>query len=178
MSEPNGNARRADSTEAKRERSYLEGRRRAYIDMLMRALEALGYRAHKAKVGLLVAEMEEAKQSLRDLCERHGDNDWRNDEHLADIIEKHLGRYLDTPSSTDRGDEESDLDTDRYVSACEHCPCAQFVTSVSSVCGVVTADQYACGLDRSIAWEEAAELHVPPDTCPMRRGVVRLRLAP
>jgi hypothetical protein len=32
--------------------------------------------------------------SLRNLCRDFGDNDWDDDLHLADVVEKHLGRHL------------------------------------------------------------------------------------
>jgi predicted secreted protein len=47
------------------------------------------------KVSQLIIEREEAINTLRDLCREHGDNDWSDDLHLADIIDKHLGRHLD-----------------------------------------------------------------------------------
>ena len=31
---------------------------------------------------------------LRELCADFGDNDWTDDTHLGDVIEKHLGRAL------------------------------------------------------------------------------------
>ena len=31
---------------------------------------------------------------LRRVCEVHGDNDWPDDLHLGDVIEKHLARHL------------------------------------------------------------------------------------
>lgn len=183
-------SRRSDSIEARRSRSYLEGRRRAYIDMLMRALEALGYKAHKAKVGLLVAEMEEAKQKLRDVCERHGDNDWREDDHLADIIEKHLGRYLDTPSSTERGDEADDVDADAAVVEALGAPIAPVVpllptneADVSSCDGCpfafppLTLDDRYCSLNTAITWRPSqTEARMPPLACPLRREQILVRL--
>ena len=33
--------------------------------------------------------------SLRRICESHGDNDWDDNLHLADVIDKHLARHLD-----------------------------------------------------------------------------------
>ncbi len=35
-----------------------------------------------------------AVATLRGLCEDFGDNDWPDDLHLSDVIEKHLGRQL------------------------------------------------------------------------------------
>ena len=42
-----------------------------------------------------VIEREEAIFALQRVCKEHGDTLWGNDLHLADIIEKHLGRHLD-----------------------------------------------------------------------------------
>ena len=33
--------------------------------------------------------------ALRRVCERYGDNDWEDNLHLADVVEKHLERNLD-----------------------------------------------------------------------------------
>lgn len=52
-----------------------------------------------------LAEMEErlkryehheqgTRQMLRILCDHYGDNDWADDLHFADVIEKHLIRTL------------------------------------------------------------------------------------
>lgn len=40
-------------------------------------------------------EREDVIKPLRDLCERHGDNDWPEELHLRDIIEKHLTDYFE-----------------------------------------------------------------------------------
>jgi len=32
---------------------------------------------------------------LRMVCDDHGDNDWSNELHLADVVEKHLANHLD-----------------------------------------------------------------------------------
>jgi hypothetical protein len=32
--------------------------------------------------------------ALRELCGHFGDNDWTDDLHLADVVEKHLGKHL------------------------------------------------------------------------------------
>lgn len=39
-------------------------------------------------------ERGQAVAALRDVCEDFGDNDWPDELHLADVIEKHLGRAL------------------------------------------------------------------------------------
>jgi predicted secreted protein len=78
----------------KEERAYVEGGRAAWRKMLGEALKALGRDSpeHTEKAWLL--EREEAISMLRSVCGEHGDNDWDDNLHLADIIEKHLARHL------------------------------------------------------------------------------------
>lgn len=45
---------------------------------------------------ILLKERGEAIRALREICEIHGDNDWDDNLHLSDVIEKHLGRHLGT----------------------------------------------------------------------------------
>lgn len=40
-------------------------------------------------------ERSETISCLRHLCAKYGDNDWDDDLHLVDIIEKHLIKHLD-----------------------------------------------------------------------------------
>jgi hypothetical protein len=42
-----------------------------------------------------IGEREQAVASLRDICRQFGDNDWPDDLHLADVLDKHLGRHLE-----------------------------------------------------------------------------------
>lgn len=50
--------------------------------------------SHEKSTGFLIAEREEMVQTLRWLCKDFGDNDWKADQNLADVIEKHLGKHL------------------------------------------------------------------------------------
>ena len=78
---------------------YTRGTRHVWLSLLRQCLRELGY--DKAPVpGALIVEREEAIQALRDVCEDHGDNDWTEDLHLADVIHKHLGRHLDDKLGT------------------------------------------------------------------------------
>jgi len=43
----------------------------------------------------LKEERNDAIVMLRQVCEDWGDNDWADNLHLADIIEKHLWRHLE-----------------------------------------------------------------------------------
>lgn len=82
------------------ERAYEEGRRRSLLNILQWAMSELGApRAGDSGSGLieaarLLAERYEAIARLRTVCEDFGDNDWPDDLHLADIIEKHLEPHL------------------------------------------------------------------------------------
>jgi hypothetical protein len=74
------------------DRKWLEGRKSAYRQVLQAALGELGGADKDAQSWRL--EREAAVSQLRDVCEQHGDNDWPDDLHLGDAIEKHLARYL------------------------------------------------------------------------------------
>jgi hypothetical protein len=80
----------------KEERAYLRGQRSAWRTLLSQCIQELGYGddlvAAKAR---WITEREAAVAMLREVCGEHGDNDWPNDLHLADVIEKHLARYLE-----------------------------------------------------------------------------------
>jgi hypothetical protein len=80
----------------KEEQAYIEGGRVAWRQVLQHALKALGRdSAEMTKHGWLL-EREEAISVLRRLCGEHGDNDWDDNLSLPDIIEKHLGRHLES----------------------------------------------------------------------------------
>jgi hypothetical protein len=76
------------------ERSWEMGHRAALTGVLQDTLTRLGYAGESADVAKLAKEREQAIAMLRGVCDRHGDNDWPDDLHLADIIEKHLARHL------------------------------------------------------------------------------------
>lgn len=88
------------------------GYRAAWQSLLTRALVELGGVDHEHGVGemavaRLVAEREAAVAALRHVCEDHGDNDWGPDLYLPDVIEKHLGRYLDDAADSEKEREGS-----------------------------------------------------------------------
>lgn len=86
------------------ERQYLAGSTMALRGVLGHVLGQLaGNGAHDER-GALIAERLDAVRVLREVCERHGDNDWTDELHLADVIEKHLGRHLD-----DRDDDDEEI---------------------------------------------------------------------
>ena len=72
---------------------YMRGSRAAWSTMLQQCITHLGYTGRTLES--LILEREAAVAALRSICEDYGDNDWPDNLHLADVIEKHLGRVLD-----------------------------------------------------------------------------------
>jgi len=79
----------------KEEKAYMRGCREPWKRILAEAARELGYDTPEGKLAALINEREQAVAALRDVCEAYGSNDWPDNLHLADIIEKHLGRPLD-----------------------------------------------------------------------------------
>jgi len=88
-------------TEAE-EKAYVQGARRAALTMLQHCAGELGYGTRESEHARWIVEREEAVQRLRDLCREFGDNDWPENMHLGDVIDKHLGEYL-RDAKTGRG---------------------------------------------------------------------------
>lgn len=75
--------------------AYLEGSRVAWASMLQECLKRLGMEGDiEEQCAALVAERVLTVSALRDVCAEHGDNDWPDELHLADVVEKHLYGYL------------------------------------------------------------------------------------
>lgn len=79
------------------EDDYMRGSHAAWASMLGTCLMHLGYKSAETKAVAWVTEREAAIAALREVCELHGDNDWPEELHLADIIDKHLHRHLSAP---------------------------------------------------------------------------------
>lgn len=87
------------------DQKYLNGRRGAFNVMLIVCLTELGYlnqndetpKRDQIETGIKrwVSEREQAISTLRQVCADHGDNEWDETLHLADIIEKHLWRHIE-----------------------------------------------------------------------------------
>ena len=81
-----------------REESFYEqGLRAAWAAMLRQCVQQLGYKSDEVSKSAWILEREAAVAMLRVVCDQHGDNDWPEDLHLADVIEKHLWRSLSAP---------------------------------------------------------------------------------
>jgi hypothetical protein len=79
------------------ELAYSLGERAVNLRLLRGSLHALGVESVDPLIQLArrTSEREEALMVLRRLCVDHGDMAWDSSIHIADILEKHLGRYLD-----------------------------------------------------------------------------------
>jgi len=80
------------------EKFYMRGRRAAYREQLSNAIRELGNPEQLEAEWRI--ERADVIACLRSACDNHGDNDWRDELHLGDVIQKHLIDYLDAPEST------------------------------------------------------------------------------
>ncbi len=76
------------------ENAYVRGTTMAWLQILQIVMHNLNRDSDEFTIARLIAEREEAVLVLRRLCDDVGDNDWPGNLHLADIIEKHLARYI------------------------------------------------------------------------------------
>ena len=76
------------------EKAYLNGEKMAWGKMARECIRNLDDSDEIVSVLKYKIERAEAINILRSLCENFGDTDWNDNLHLADIIEKHLGRHL------------------------------------------------------------------------------------
>lgn len=83
-----------DDERAIHEQGYVDGQRRVWLGLLQEALRNLGIEDPEVSKARWASERVEAICRLRALCAECGDNDWPDDLHLADIIDKHLGDHL------------------------------------------------------------------------------------
>lgn len=79
----------------KRDEMWERGNRAAWVGLLEECLRHLGYKSEEGAKVAWISERERAVGMLRQVCEIHGDNDWPDDLHLADVIEKHLWDNLE-----------------------------------------------------------------------------------
>ncbi len=84
-----------DEAEEAEDRAYTAGHRQALLRMLRWVLHELGVNDPDTAGARWVSERVELVLRLREICARHGDNDWVDTAHLGDVIEKHLGNYLE-----------------------------------------------------------------------------------
>lgn len=85
-----------DRTSGTPDERWARGHRAATASMFRHCLRELGYGPYVDKARW-ISEREAAVAMLRRVCEDFGDTDWEPRDHLADVIDKHLGRYLWAP---------------------------------------------------------------------------------
>lgn len=85
----------------KEEAVYMRGSRAVYREMLgvvLRGLDVEQVPDSPDDMRLRIARLEtvhaDTVSALRSICEEFGDNEWRADAHLPDVIEDHLARNL------------------------------------------------------------------------------------
>lgn len=76
------------------EEVYTRGQRSAWTALLRECLKQLGYTGTEAEAAAWVTEREESVAVLRRACAEWGDNEWNEDLHIADVIDKHLVGHL------------------------------------------------------------------------------------
>jgi len=91
-----------ETQEDRDERKWEEGNRAAWRSLLSMAMRHL--EPQDRDKAQLVAELEDVRTHLRRLCEEYGDNDWDDDLHLGDVIDKHLAPYLDDLAAQSEGE--------------------------------------------------------------------------
>lgn len=78
------------------DKAEIKGKIKAFKIMIFdcqRALSGLGAKLKTRHE--FDSERSEVIDRLRDHCANHGDNDWADDLHIADIIDKHLMNYIE-----------------------------------------------------------------------------------
>lgn len=83
-------------------RQWIAGNRAAWRRILGMAAGELD--GDERKLAAALAELEDVRRILRRLCKDFGDNNWDDDLHLGDALDKHLGNYL--RERADNGDDE------------------------------------------------------------------------
>lgn len=76
------------------DQAFTQGRKSLAINIMRTCCNEIGLE-QKQQANLAI-ERQEAVHMLRQVCEEHGDNDWPDDLYLADVIEKHLYRHLNS----------------------------------------------------------------------------------
>lgn len=92
------------------ERAYVDGMTSVYRELLGVALRGLHrepmpetLESAQKRIAQLETHLTDVRGTLRRLCADYGDNDWDDDLHLSDVLEKHLVCYF-----LDEEDQEDD----------------------------------------------------------------------
>lgn len=103
------------------ELAYVRGSRMFALRTLVTCLTELGYDSSEGAATRWVVEREETVSMLRRICEEYGDNDWEENLHLADVIDKHLWQHLED-DFVDADDSTPPLSFDDWPAKPEETP--------------------------------------------------------
>lgn len=92
----------SDPIDAARERGYIDGKNAALRALLEHVASEMrlapgdtdSVDALARRLAIAEAQLSATRAALRELCRDFGDGDWSDDLHLADVVDKHLGRHL------------------------------------------------------------------------------------
>lgn len=89
--------KKRETAETAHERGYITGitcARLYLLGHLLRELYADEVESPEVTIARLRVQLDTARMAIRAACEEFGDNDWPDDLHLGDAVEKHLLTYL------------------------------------------------------------------------------------
>lgn len=88
---------------------FSRGRAAAFREMLDTALSGIGREptpgdreSAMRRIGQLESERSDVVSALRRICEKHGDNDWKDNYHLADVLRRNLEPWLNAHVERER----------------------------------------------------------------------------
>lgn len=76
------------------ESAYVQGQQTLALAIFRSITPYLPKGTVERDAAALRIERAEAIVALRDICREHGDSEWPDDMHIADIINKHLSHHL------------------------------------------------------------------------------------
>jgi hypothetical protein len=83
---------------------YRQGEKAAFTSMLRTCLRGLDVDDLAKAQAVWVLERQAVIVVLRRLCEEFGDDDWEDNDHLGDVLAKHLGDHLQANFGDEWGD--------------------------------------------------------------------------
>lgn len=107
------------------EKTWIQGNNAAWRSMLSNCCRELGYDNPEVEKVSWITERVDTISILRSACSEFGDNEWEDDLHLADVIEKHLQNHLEQnritsePCSYPKGLKEWLLSREEEIA--QHC---------------------------------------------------------
>jgi hypothetical protein len=92
----------SDDDQAALDAAFIRGQNSVWTRQLKEALFNLD--SAKSPSATWAVERAEVVAALRSFCDEWGDNDWPDNLHLSDVIEKHLMRHIESNATTSQLD--------------------------------------------------------------------------